>query len=61
MKKRSKNRNTRVWPVVLTAAIITVIALAAVFGPDVIRYFRSKNIQNDLRDMYRSAMLISLV
>jgi len=52
-RKRRSKRSTRVWPVVLAAAIITLIALAAVFGPDVIGHLNSNNTQNELRDMYR--------
>lgn len=53
-------KKTRVWPVVLTAAIITAIALAAVFGPDVLRYFRARNMQNDLREMYKGLLPVAI-
>lgn len=51
MQKTSR----RVWPVVLAAVIITVLALGLVFGPDALTYFRAKNTQQQLQELYRGA------
>ena len=53
--KHAGRTNARVWPVVLTAVIITVIALIAVFGQDIAEYFKAREKQNELRDLYRGA------
>ena len=55
-RKRRSKKNTRVWPVVLAAVIITLIALTALFGPDLSQHLHSRNTQNELRDMYRSGI-----
>lgn len=54
------DRQTRVWPVVTTAVVITIIALAAVFGQDAIRYFRAKDTQDQLKDMYKGSSAASI-
>jgi len=45
----------RVWPVILAAVLITVLALGMVFGPDAVAYFRAKDTQQQLQDLYRGA------
>lgn len=57
-KRRSQSAghsSTRVWPVVLAAVIITAAALTVVFGKDAMQYFRAKDKQNELQDLYRGA------
>lgn len=53
--KHVKNSGTRVWPVVLAAVIVTVVALIAVFGQEVVEYFKARDTQNELQDLYRGA------
>ena len=52
-RRKSPGRNTAVWPVVLTAAIVTVLALLAVFGQEALEFFRAKDTQNELKELYR--------
>lgn len=58
--KHMKQNRTRVWPVVLAAVLVTVIALTIVFGKDAIQYFRAKDTQNELQDLYRGVKMGSV-
>lgn len=52
------------WPVVLTAAIVTVLALLAVFGQEALEFFRAKDTQNELKELYRgtdAGMILDLI
>ena len=50
-----ETKDNRVWPVVLAAVIITVIVVLAVFGQDMMNYFKARDTQNELQDLYRGA------
>ena len=52
-RAKHAKRSTRVWPVVLAAAVVTVIALAAVFGRDIVQYLRAEETQGELQELYR--------
>ena len=51
----SQSARRRVWPVVLLASVITVAALAWLYGPDVMNHFRASNTQNSLQQLYKGA------
>ena len=53
--KHMKRAQTRVWPVVLAAALVTVIALGIVFGKDAAQFFSAKDTQNELQNLYRKS------
>ena len=52
-----KQKQKRVWPVVLAAAIVTAAALTALFGQDVINRFRADSTQNELQELYKGGSL----
>lgn len=54
-EKHARRRRTRVWPVVLAAVIITLVALAFVYGGDIARYFKARDTQQELQDLYKGA------
>ena len=53
--KHARKNTTRVWPVVLLAVIVTVIALIAVFGQDIANFFKARDTQDELQELYRGA------
>lgn len=60
--KHGKSRRS-VLPVVLAAAVITVIALAYLYGPVLLDAIRGRNKQNEMQKLYRgdNASIIELI
>ncbi len=60
MKHKARN-HSRVWPVVLAALIVSVIALGAVYAGDIAKAFRADHTQDTLKGMYKKSAVPSFI
>ena len=54
-------RKKSVKPLVLIAVLLTIVALALIFVPDIVSYYRAKHTQSTLQELYRGADAASLL